>query len=87
MSHESYETAKASARFRRVLKYYADVDRMLVLTREDADLWIGEGLNNASFMPNAVPWLPDVPSPRTGKAVVSIGRLSDEKGVDMLLDT
>ncbi|MFJ7046498.1 glycosyltransferase [Streptomyces sp. NPDC101112] len=87
MSHESYETAKASSRFRRVLKYYADVDRMLVLTREDADLWIGEGLNNASFMPNAVPWLPDVPSPRTGKAVVSIGRLSDEKGVDMLLDT
>ncbi|MDX2826857.1 glycosyltransferase [Streptomyces ipomoeae] len=87
MSHESYETSKSSSRFRRVLKHYRDVDRMLVLTREDADLWIGEGLNNTSFIPNAVPWLPDAPSPRTEKTIVSIGRLSDEKGVDMLLDT
>lgn len=87
MSHESFETARRSSRFHRVLKHYRDVDRMLVLTREDADLWIGEGLNNASYLPNAVPWVPEVPSPRTGKAVVSIGRLSDEKGVDMLLDT
>ncbi|MCL8013924.1 glycosyltransferase [Streptomyces sp. AS02] len=87
MSHESFEASKRSSRFQRVLRHYRDVDRMLVLTREDADLWIGAGLNNASFLPNAVPWLPDEPSPRTGKAVVSIGRLSDEKGVDMLLDT
>ncbi|WP_307835441.1 glycosyltransferase [Streptomyces adelaidensis] len=87
MSHESFETSRRSSRFRRVLTYYRDVDRMLVLTREDADLWIGEGLNNASYLPNAVPWLPEVPSPRTEKAVISIGRLSDEKGVDMLLDT
>ncbi|ULR51088.1 glycosyltransferase [Streptomyces deccanensis] len=87
MSHESFETSRRSSRFRRVLTHYRDVDRMLVLTREDADLWIGQGLNNASYLPNAVPWLPDEPSPRTAKAVVSIGRLSDEKGVDMLLDT
>ncbi|MDX2908658.1 MULTISPECIES: glycosyltransferase [Streptomyces] len=87
MSHESFETSRRSSRFRRVLKHYRDVDRMLVLTREDADLWIGEGLDNASYLPNAVPWLPEEPSPRTGKAVLSIGRLSDEKGVDMLLDT
>lgn len=87
MSHESFETAKRSSRFQRVLRHYRDADRMLVLTREDADLWIGAGLDNASFLPNAVPWLPEVPSPRTEKAVISIGRLSDEKGVDMLLDT
>ncbi|KUN97584.1 glycosyl transferase [Streptomyces caeruleatus] len=87
MSHESFETSKRSSRFQRVLRHYRDVDRMLVLTREDADLWIGAGLDNASFLPNAVPWLPQVPSPRTEKAVISIGRLSDEKGVDMLLDT
>jgi glycosyltransferase involved in cell wall biosynthesis len=87
MSHESFEASRRSSRFRRVLRYYRDVDRMLVLTREDADLWIGEGLNNVSYLPNAVPWPPRTPSPRTGKAVLSIGRLSDEKGVDMLLDT
>jgi glycosyltransferase involved in cell wall biosynthesis len=86
MSHESFGTCRRSSRFRRVLRHYRDVDRMLALTREDADLWIGQGLNNASFMPNPLPFMPEVPSPRTVKAVVSIGRLSDEKGVDMLLD-
>ncbi|MER6014953.1 glycosyltransferase [Streptomyces bluensis] len=87
MSHESYEYSKKSSRFRRVLKHYEKVDRMLVLTREDADLWIGQGLNNTSFMPNPLPFIPAEPSPRTEKAVVSIGRLHDQKGIDMLLDT
>lgn len=87
MSHESYEYSRASSRFHRVRKHYKDVDRMLALTREDADLWIGQGLNNASFMPNPLPFMPEVPSPRTEKVVVSIGRLHDQKGIDMLLDT
>lgn len=30
--------------------------------------------------------MPEVPSPRTGNAVVSVGRLHDQKGIDMLLD-
>jgi glycosyltransferase involved in cell wall biosynthesis len=87
MSHESYEYSRASSRFHRVRKHYKDVDRMLALTREDADLWIGQGLNNASFMPNPLPFMPEVPSPRTEKVVVSIGRLHDQKGIDMLHDT
>ncbi|MFF6999394.1 glycosyltransferase [Streptomyces sp. NPDC008313] len=87
MSHESYAYARASSRHGRVLRHYRDVDRMLSLTREDADLWIRQGMNNVSFMPNPLPFLPETPSPRTGKAVVSIGRLHDQKGVDMLLDT
>ncbi|NBM17860.1 glycosyltransferase [Streptomyces sp. GC420] len=86
MSHESYEYSKASTRFRRVKTYYRDVDRMLALTREDADLWIREGMDNADFMPNPLPFVPDVPSPREEKAVVSVGRLTDQKGIDMLLD-
>ncbi|MFF3416496.1 glycosyltransferase [Streptomyces sp. NPDC002698] len=86
MSHESYEYCRTTSRFRRVLKHYRDVDRMLALTREDADLWIGQGMNNASFMPNPLPFMPEVPSPRTGNAVVSMGRLHDQKGIDMLLD-
>ncbi|MFI8106238.1 glycosyltransferase [Streptomyces sp. NPDC086023] len=87
MSHESFEYSKACSRFGRVQKFYKDVDRMLVLTQEDSDLWIRQGLNNASFMPNPLPFIPDVPSPRTEKVVTSIGRLSDQKGIDMLLDT
>ncbi|MET8859200.1 glycosyltransferase [Streptomyces sp. NPDC004579] len=86
MSHESYDYSRTTSRFRRVLKHYKDVDRMLALTREDADLWIGQGMNNASFMPNPLPFMPEVPSPRTGNVVVSVGRLTDQKGIDMLLD-
>ncbi|PSM43883.1 glycosyltransferase family 4 protein [Streptomyces dioscori] len=87
MSHESYAYSKASSRFHRVRRHYRDVDRMLALTREDADLWIGQGMNNASYMPNPLPFMPEVPSARTEKVVVSIGRLHDQKGIDMLLDT
>ncbi|MEU6402449.1 glycosyltransferase [Streptomyces sp. NPDC046985] len=86
MSHESFDTCRKSSRFNRVKTYFADVDRMLALTQEDADRWVGEGLNNVGFMPNPLPIVPDAPSPRSEKTVVSIGRLSHEKGVDLLLD-
>jgi glycosyltransferase involved in cell wall biosynthesis len=86
MSHESFEASRSSSRFERVQKYFKDADRLLVLTQEDADLWVGEGLNNVGFMPNPLPVTPDAPSPRTEKVVASIGRLSHEKGIDLLLD-
>ncbi|MGW6060912.1 glycosyltransferase [Streptomyces sp. NPDC055189] len=87
MSHESFAYSRASSRGARVRKHYKDIDRMLALTREDADLWIRQGLDNASFMPNPLPFMPEVPSRRTEKIVTSIGRLHDQKGIDMLLDT
>jgi glycosyltransferase involved in cell wall biosynthesis len=86
MTHESFETARKSSRFARVKRYYKDVDRLLALTREDADRWAVEGMNNVGFMPNPLPLVPGTPSPRTEKVVASIGRLSHEKGVDLLLD-
>ncbi|MDX3095647.1 glycosyltransferase [Streptomyces sp. ME19-03-3] len=86
MSHESFEASRTSSRFRRVEEYYPEADRLLLLTQEDADRWIRQGLNNVGFMPNPLPMMPDSPSPRTEKAVVSVGRLDDQKGVDMLLD-
>ncbi|MYS25036.1 Glycosyltransferase involved in cell wall bisynthesis [Streptomyces sp. DvalAA-14] len=86
MSHESYEYSRQSSRFQRVEKYYRDVDRLVLLTQEDADLWAGRGLNNVGFMPNPLPMMPEVPSPRTEKVVASVGRLSHQKGIDMLLD-
>lgn len=87
MSHESFDTSRASSRFARVKQHYRDVDRLLLLTREDADRWIGQGFNHVGFMPNPTPLRSPAPSPRTGRTVVSIGRLGYEKGVDMLLDT
>ncbi|PJM97602.1 glycosyltransferase [Streptomyces sp. CB01373] len=86
MTHESFETARKSSRFGRVNRYYKDVDRLLALTQEDADRWVSEGMNNVGFMPNPLPIAPGTPSPRTEKVVVSIGRLSHEKGVDLLLE-
>lgn len=86
MSHESYDYSRASSRFGRILRHYRDVDRLLLLTEEDADRWIRRGLDNVGSMPNPLPFMPEVPSPRTGKAVVSIGRLHDQKGIDMLLE-
>ncbi|MET8243701.1 glycosyltransferase family 4 protein [Streptomyces sp. NPDC005202] len=86
MTHESFDTARKSSRFQRVKRHYKNVDRMLALTQEDADRWVGEGMNNVGFMPNPLPIVPVTPSPRTEKVVASIGRLSHEKGVDLLLD-
>ncbi|MFF3946113.1 glycosyltransferase [Streptomyces sp. NPDC001902] len=86
MSHESYEYSRMSSRFRRVEEYYAEADRLLLLTQEDADRWIRRGLNNVGFMPNPLPMMPGSSSPRTEKVVASVGRLDDQKGIDMLLD-
>ncbi|WP_372345101.1 glycosyltransferase [Streptomyces sp. KL116D] len=87
MSHESYAYTRACHRYRSVRRNYPHVDRWLTLTQEDADDWIADGLHNVGAMPNALAHLPTIPSPRTDKVVCSIGRLADQKGVDMLLDT
>ncbi|MER5563535.1 glycosyltransferase [Streptomyces sp. NPDC048491] len=86
MTHESFEACRRSSRFGRVKRYYKDVDRLLALTREDADLWAQQRLDNVDFMPNPLPFFPAEPSQRTSKHVVSIGRLHEEKGTDLLLD-
>ncbi|MYW64730.1 glycosyltransferase [Streptomyces sp. SID8379] len=87
MSHESFAYTRACHRYDWVKRHYPHVDRWLALTQEDADRWTAEGLNNVGAMPNALAHLPAVPSPRTANVVGSIGRLADQKGVDMLLDT
>ncbi|MEU3404080.1 glycosyltransferase [Streptomyces sp. NPDC006670] len=86
MSHESFEASQKSTRGDRVRRWYPEVDRLLVLTPEDADLWIRSGMENVDSMPNPLPFMPDSPAPRTAKVVASVGRLAFEKGVDLLLD-
>ncbi|UQX01140.1 glycosyltransferase [Streptomyces sp. RerS4] len=86
MSHESFEASQKSTRGERVRRFYPEVDRLLVLTPEDADLWIRAGMENVDSMPNPLPFMPDSPAPRTEKVVASIGRLAFEKGMDLLLD-
>jgi glycosyltransferase involved in cell wall biosynthesis len=87
MSHESYAATRESSRYRRVRRYYRNVDRLMLLTRADADRWaFAEGFTNVDAMPNPMPLTPETPSPRTAKTVVSVGRLSYEKGFDLLLE-
>ncbi|WP_327413996.1 glycosyltransferase [Streptomyces sp. NBC_01233] len=86
MSHESFEASQKSTRGERVRRHYSEVDRLLVLTAEDADLWIRAGMENVASMPNPLPFMPDTPAPRTEKVVACVGRLAFEKGVDLLLD-
>ncbi|MFG2519001.1 glycosyltransferase [Streptomyces sp. NPDC048527] len=87
MSHESYAYTRACHRYRSVKRNYPSTDRWLALTQEDADDWIADGMHNVGAMPNALAHLPEIPSQRTAKVVCSIGRLADQKGIDMLVDT
>jgi glycosyltransferase involved in cell wall biosynthesis len=85
MSHESYAATRASSRYARVMRFYADADRMLVLTDQDAAAWARAGLTNVEALPNPLPLTPEVPARLTEPVVVALGRLSFEKGLDMLL--
>ena len=86
MSHESFAASKASSRYRRVLRYYRDVDRLLLLTQADADDWAMEGLSNVGVMPNPLGLQSAAVSPVEDKVVVSLGRFSWEKGFDLLIE-
>jgi glycosyltransferase involved in cell wall biosynthesis len=87
MSHESFEATKGSSRFARVQRYFAEVDRLLVLTTEDADAWARAGMSNADVMPNPLHVTPTAFPDLTEPVVVGLGRLSFEKGQDMLLES
>jgi glycosyltransferase involved in cell wall biosynthesis len=87
MSHESYAASMASSRGTRVRKLYADLPRFVALTEQDARDWTTKGgMNNTASMPNPLPF------PATGGAdpdahvCVALGRLSQEKGFDLLLE-
>jgi glycosyltransferase involved in cell wall biosynthesis len=86
MSHESYAATRRSSRYERVKRHFADADLLLALTEADADAWAFDDLSNAGAMPNPVHVTPGSPSMRTAPVVVRLGRLSFEKGQDMLLE-
>ena len=86
MSHESYAATRGSSRYKRVKRHFAGADLMLALTRADADAWAFDDMSNAGAMPNPVHVTPGSLSLRTEPVVVRLGRLSFEKGQDMLLE-
>lgn len=86
MSHESFAATRGSSRYRRVKEHYAGVDRFLVLTEEDADAWARDGMTNVDHIPNALHVVPGVLPTLDLPVVASVGRLSHEKGLDLLLE-
>ncbi|WP_067462090.1 glycosyltransferase [Actinomadura macra] len=86
MSHESYAASRRSSRYRRVREYFAGADRLLVLTAEDADAWACDGMTNVDHIPNALHVEPAVHPTLDLPVVACVGRLSHEKGVDLLLE-
>jgi glycosyltransferase involved in cell wall biosynthesis len=86
MSHESYQATKGSSRYERVKRLFADASRFLVLSTEDADAWARDGMSNADFMPNPLHIAPAARPDLSRPAVELLGRLSFEKGQDMMLE-
>ncbi|MEU5883307.1 glycosyltransferase [Spirillospora sp. NPDC047279] len=86
MSHESYGATRRSSRYGRVREHFAGVDRMLALTPEDADAWARDGMTNADHMPNPLHVSPGRFPTLGERVVVCVGRLSYEKGLDMMLE-
>jgi glycosyltransferase involved in cell wall biosynthesis len=86
MSHESYRATRRSSRYARVLEHFAEADRLLALTREDADAWAREGMSNAGDMPNPLHVSPGRYPTLKDPVVTCLGRLSHEKGVDLALE-
>ncbi|MFI6583681.1 glycosyltransferase [Embleya sp. NPDC050493] len=87
MSHESMAASKSTSRYGRIKLFYPGVDRFLLLTQEDADAWALTGMSQSGAMPN--PLTADIPgiSSLTARTVVAFGRLSHEKGFDLLIES
>ncbi|WP_207401169.1 glycosyltransferase [Actinomadura roseirufa] len=86
MSHESYAATRRSSRYRRVKEHYAGADRLVVLTAEDADAWARDGMTNVGHIPNALHVEPVVRPTLDLPVVACVGRLSYEKGLDLMLE-
>ena len=88
MSHESFEACLNSSRYHRVLKFYGQMDIHLSLTDADADAWARAkpGMSNVGAMPNPLMTVPKTLPTLDEKTVVTLRRLSHDKGIDMLLE-
>ena len=93
MSHESYEasrgitpTSLGSTRYDRIMRRYRDVDSFLVLTAEDAEKFVMDGLCNVGVMHNPLAVWPAQPATLAEPVIAAVGRLEIEKRYDRLID-
>ncbi|MEV6843461.1 glycosyltransferase [Actinoplanes sp. NPDC051411] len=86
MSHESFEASKNSSRYNRARIYYEGLDIHLALTETDADSWARAGMTNVGAMPNPLMTVPETLPTLEEKTVVTLRRISHDKGIDMLVE-
>lgn len=84
--HGAFHGAKImGSDYSRVMKAYADVDRTVFLTEEDALSFRLAGLNNTHWIPNPVTVLDTAASAGRRNTIVSLGRYEDVKSLHFLL--
>lgn len=87
--HGSFAAAASGRDLTRVVRSYSSVSVFTALTAEDAAAFARAGLNNVRALPNPLAFWPDVIDEHQAgseRSLVYLGRLSQEKGVDLLLD-
>lgn len=60
------------------------LDALVVLTQYDAESW--KAVKTAEVIPNPSPFTPELFSTCQSKRIISVGRLSEQKGYDMLIE-
>ena len=81
--HFNYESA---GNFANLLKkvFYRKLDRVVLLTERDMKNYYF--LNNTTTIPNSLSFVPNKLSNCKNKKMVSLGRLTEQKGYDLLID-
>jgi Glycosyltransferase len=59
-------------------------DELVVLTEADAANW--QAIRSTTVIPNSLPFYPTESSNCTNKKIISVGRLDNQKGFDLLID-
>lgn len=87
-SHESVEAAQGSRRYKRILSYYRQVSKFLLLTHSDAAHFELQGFPNTGVMYNPSPFRQQMNSADlySKKKIISSGRLVPDKGFDVLIE-
>jgi glycosyltransferase involved in cell wall biosynthesis len=84
--HIGYAAATNFTKFVRRI-FYKKLDAVIVLTQDDLSKYtLHDKLDNCFVIPNQISFLPDIPSTCEEHRLLAIGRLTNQKGFDLMLD-
>jgi len=69
---------------KRLDKIVKRLNAFVVLTNDDANNW--SHIRNSIVIPNSIPFLDERSSNCSSKSIISVGRLNEQKGFDMLIE-